>query len=198
MRGLSAFSLSEMMKRTLLLTLSALIIFTSCSKAASKQGNAKGNFVASIITPDEKVKEIMGDSIADIIFSPKVTVVAYKMSPSEKPGDNDPTIGGVKIAEQIGKIDKCYFPIMQFFLSDSTTYSGEAIVPARPFIARTALEFKLKKESVFLLFSFGSGEVAAVTKGKEIWHHHIGDMHKFILFFAKIRKDKDIEFYLNK
>lgn len=176
----------------------ALVAFTSCTQAASKQASAKSSLVESAIIPDEKVVEIMGDSIANIVFSPKATVVAYKMSPSETPGDNDRTIGGVKVANEIGKINKTFFPIMQFLLSDSASYSGDIIVPARPFVARMALEFKLKKENVFLLFSFGSGEIAAIKNGKEIWHHHIGDVRKFILFFEKMKKDKELEFYLKK
>lgn len=179
-----------------MLTLIALTVFSSCSRAASKQGSAKNGLVETTICPDEKVKEIMGDSIADVVFSPKVTVVAYKMSPSETPSDNDRTIGGVKVAKELGKINKTYFPIIQFLLSDSTSFSGEAFVPARPFAARMALEFKVKKESVFFQFSFGSGEIAAIKNGKEVWHHHIADVRKFVLFFEKLRKDKDLEFYL--
>ena len=186
------------MKKTLLLILSALIACTACTIAANKQRNAKSGLVVSIISPDEKVKEIMGDSIADVVFSPKVTVVAYKMSPSETPSDNDRTIGGVKVAKEIGKIDKTYFPIMQFFLSDSLAYNGEVIVPAVPYKATMALEFKLKKESVFLLYSFGSREVSAVKNGKEVWHRHISDIRKYELFFYRIAKDKDLEYYLKK
>ena len=61
-----------------------------------------------------------------------------------------------------------------------------------------ALEFKLKKESVFLLYSFGSREISAVRNGKEVWHRHIADIRKYELFFYKIVKDKDLEFYLKK
>ena len=170
--------------------------FSSCSLAASKQGSVKNGLVETTICPDEKVKEMMGDSIADVVFSPKVTVVAYKMAPSETPSDNDRTIGGVKVAKEIGRIGKAYFPVMQFLLSDSAAYKGEIIVPARPFVALTALEFKQKKESVFLLFSFGSREISAVKNGKEVWHRHIGDIRKFLLFFYNITKDIDLEFYL--
>ena len=185
--------------KTILLTVMALTVFSSCSRAASKQGSAKDGLVETTICPDEKVKEIMGDSIADVVFSPKVTVAAYKMSPSETPSDNDCTIGGVKIAKELGKVDKTYFPIVQFLLSDSISYKGEVIVPARPFVAVTALEFKLKKESVFLLFSFGSREISAVKNGKEVWHRHIGDIRKYLLFFNRITKnDKDLEFYLKQ
>lgn len=176
----------------------ALVAFTSCTQAASKQASAKSGLVESAIIPDEKVVEIMGDSIANIVFSPKATVVAYKMSPSETPGDNDRTIGGVKVANEVGKINKTFFPIMQFLLSDSTSYRGEVIVPAVPFRAAMALEFKVKKESVYLLFSFGSREVSAVKNGKEVWHRHIGDIRKYVLFFYKATKDKDLEFYLKK
>lgn len=187
-----------MKKETFLLTLIALTIFTSCLRAASKQSSAKHGLVETIICPDEKVKEIMGDSIADIVFSPKVNVVAHKLSPSETPSDNDRTIGGVKVSQEIGKINKKFFPIMQFLLSDSTAYSGEIIVPATPFKATMALEFKLKKESVFLLYSFGSREISAVKNGKEVWHRHISDIRKYELFFYKITKDKNLEFYLKK
>ena len=176
----------------------ALTTFSSCSHAASKQGSAKNGLVETTICPDEKVKAIMGDSIADVVFSPKVTVVAYKMAPSETPSDNDRTIGGVKVAKEIGKIDKTYFPIVQFLLSDSTSYNGEIIVPAVPFRATMALEFRLKKESVFLLYSFGSREISAVMNGKEVWHRHIMDIRKYELFFYKIAKEKDLEFYLKK
>ena len=186
------------MRRTLFLTLTALIAFASCTKAASTQDKPKDGNANILITPDEKVKEIMGDSIAEIIFSPKVTVVAYKMSPSEFPSDNDRTIGGVKIAKEIGKIGKSYFPIMQFLLSDSTFYTGEILVPAVPFRATMALEFKVKKESVFILYSFGSREIAAVKNGKEVWHKHISDIRKYILFFHNVTRDKDLEFYLKK
>jgi len=187
-----------MKRKTILLTLIALTVFSSCSRAASKQSGTKNGLVETIICPDEKVKEIMGDSIADVVFSPKVTVVAYKLSPSETPSDNDRTIGGVKVAKEIGKIDKRFFPIMQFLLSDSAAYNGETIVPAVPFRATMALEFKLKKESVFLLYSFGSREISAVRNGKEVWHRHISDIRKYELFFYKITKDKDLEFYLKK
>lgn len=187
-----------MMKQTLLLTLIALIALSSCVYAASKQENAKRGLVDTLIIPDEKVKEIMGDSVADVVFSPKVTVVAYKMSPSETPGDNDRTIGGVKVAKEIGKIERMHIPIMQFLLSDSTFYNGEALVPAVPFKATMALEFKLKKESVFLLYSFGSREISAVKNGREIWHRHIADIRKYTLFFYKFTKEKDLEFYLKK
>lgn len=186
-----------MKKRTFLLTLTVLL-FTSCSKAVAEQGNVKSSFTKIAINPDEKVKEIMGDSIADIVFSPKATVVVYKMSPSETPSDNDRTIGGVKVANEIGKIDKTYYPIMQFLLSDSTSFSGEIIVPAIPFKATMALEFKLKKESVYLLFSFGSREISAVKNGKEVWHRHLSDIRKYMLFFYKVTQDKDLEFYLKK
>lgn len=186
------------MNRALLLTLTALTAFTSCSQAANKQESVKNVRVKTEIFPDEKVREFMGDSIADVIFSPKVTVVAYKMSPSEIPSDNDQTIGGVKVANEIGKIDRMYIPIMQFLLSDSTFYNGEVLVPAVPFKATMALEFKLKKESVFLLYSFGSREISAVKNGREIWHRHIADIRKYILFFYKNTKDKDLEFYLKK
>lgn len=180
-----------------MLTLTALVTFISCPQAATKQGSPKKSLTKTEICPDEKVKEIMGDSIANVIFSPKVTVVAYKMSPSETPGDNDHTIGGIKVAKEVGKIDRSYFPIMQFLLSDSLTFKGEIIVPARPFVAIMALEFKQKKESVFLLFSFGSREISAVRNGKEIWRKHIGNPRRFLLFFSNIiKKDKDLEFYL--
>lgn len=172
--------------------------FTFCSHAANKPRKTKNSLADLMISPDERVKEIMGDSIADVVFSPKVTVVAYKMSPSETPGDNDRTIGGVKVAKEIGKIDKQYFPIMQFLLSDSTSYKGEAIVPARPFVAMTAIEFRLKKDSVFLLFSFGSREISAVKNGKEVWHKYISDIRKYLLFFNNLVKDKDLEFYLKQ
>lgn len=187
-----------MMKRTLLLTLSAFIAFTSCTKAANKQGGSQGNLVESAIAPDEKVKEIMGDSIAAIVFNPRATMIAYRMAPTETPTDNDRTIGGVKVGKVIGRISKAYLPVMQFLLSDSASYNGEELVPAIPFKGTIALEFKLRKESVFLLYSFVSREISTVKNGKEVWHRHISDMRKYTLFFYHITKDDELEFYLQQ
>lgn len=186
------------MNKALLLSVVGITLFISCSKAANDASGDKRSVPSAIATPDVAVRKIMGDSIADIVFSSKVTAIAYKMSPAETPSDNDHTIGGVKVAKEIGKISKYNLAIMQFLLSDSTAFNGKELVPARPFVANVALEFKLKKESVFILFSFGSCEISAVKNGREVWHHYIGDVRKHLLFFYRITRDQDIEFYLNQ
>lgn len=175
----------------------SVVLLCACSVYASKKDNPETKILANFIEPDKKVKELLGDSITDLIFSPK-DVVLYKLGSTTKPSDNDKTIGGVKVEKIIGKIDRNYYSIMQFLLSDSATYTGEKLVPAVPFKACMALEFQNKKEKVTLLYSFVSREMAIVKYGREVSHYHVGDIRKFILFFYNLTKDSDLEFYLGK
>lgn len=188
-----------MNKRMMLLGFIALsVCCAACTQAANQKGEPfSGTSRNTVIVPDEKVLSLMGDSIANIVFSPK-NVVAYKMAPTESPTDNDQTIGGVKIGKQVGIVGKNYYPVMQFMLADSMTYSGEAIIPAVPFKAMYALEFKQKKESVSFLFSFVSREISAIKNGKEIWHYHVGSIRQMVLFFYNLTHDEDLLFYLKK
>lgn len=181
-----------MMKKGII---SVFIATLACSAACSmfaSNDNGKPQSKPLLICPDDSVVKVMGDSIASIVFNPK-TVMLYELDPSAKVGDNDRTIGGVKVKQEVGKVQKDYYPIVLFMLSDSLSYSDEIIVPARPFVPRMALEFKQKKESVFILFSFGSREISAVKNGKELWHKHINDSRKYVRFFYNITKDKELE-----
>ncbi len=175
----------------------ALMLSAACTKAAPKQVRDVKKLDYTLIQPDKEVKEILGDSIADILFSPK-SVIVYELQAIERPSDTDKTIGGIKVSKEVGKLDKSYHSIIQFLLADSCTYTGEIIVPAVPYKPVVALEFTQKKETVCLLFSFLSGEIGFTYNGKEIMRKHISNRRNMLLFFNNIMNNKDIKFYLNK
>lgn len=173
------------------------LLSTACTKATTKQNQHSKKLDYTMIQPDKNVKEILGDSITRVVFSPR-TVNVYELDALSSPSDNDRTIGGVKVSKEIGKLDKSYYSIMQFLLADSCTYAGEKIVPAVPNKPVIALEFTQKKETVSVIFSFLSREITFVYNGKEIMHKHISNNRNMLLFFNNITDNKDIQFYLTK
>lgn len=187
----------NMVRKFLQLLFMVMPVCLSCTQAANppKISPSTQSKKDLGIIPDSVVKKIMGDSIANLIYSPK-TVELLKLQPYEKPKDGDYTIGGVKVANNYGTINKKYVPIIQFLLCDSASFAGDKIVPASPFIPIMALNFKQKKDNVYLMFSFTSMEIAAVKNGKQIWNKHISNVRLFEKFFYTLTGDKDIEFYL--
>jgi len=190
---------NNMERKPFLLTFLVItfLLSTACTKATTKQSHHLKKMDCTAIQPDKNVKEILGDTIAKIVFSPR-TVNVYELDALSSPSDKDKTIGGVKVLKEIGKLDKSYYPIMLFFLADSCTYAGERIVPAVPYKPVIALEFIQKKETVSVVFSFLSREITFVYNGKEIMHKHISNNRNMLLFFNNITDNKDIQFYLSK
>ena len=198
--GGSISKVANNMKKTPFLITFLVITFllsTACTKATTNQSQPSKKIDFTAIQPDKKVKEILGDTITNIIFSPR-TVTVYELDAMSTPSDNDRTIGGVKVSKEIGKLDKSYYSIMQFLLADSCTYAGERIVPAVPNKPVMALEFAQKKEIVGVIFSFLSREITFVYNGKEIMRKQISNNRNMLLFFNNITEKKDIQFYLQK
>ena len=100
--------------------------------------------VKAEIVPDSVVIMKLGDSICDIVFSPrKVSLITLK--PLERPNDDEETIGGFKIDKKIGSLPKNYFAIMQFLLSDSCSYYDGPFVPTTAFLPKWPWSFPTER-----------------------------------------------------
>ena len=167
----------------LLTTFLTMFVLTSinCTMQANDNNPKPKSKKSVTIYPDVFVKKIYGDTISEVIFSPK-EVKLYRLIPNVKPSDNDVTIGGYKVENDMGKISRDYYPILQFLLADSCNYSDDVLIPAMPFSPTYAVEFKTKNEKVCLAFSFDSREIAIIHNGVKIKYQQINIPRKLMLF----------------
>ena len=161
---------------------------TCTMQATNKTQTPKAKKTTMKIVPDQIVKNIYGDVIADIIFSPK-EVKLYKLISNVQPSDEDITIGGHKVEKELGKIPRDYYPILQFLLADSCSYSDGTLIPAMPFSPTYAVEFSKKGNTVFLVFSFDNREIAIVCNGIELKRQQIRIPRKLMLFVKGLDDD---------
>ena len=171
------------------LSIAVVIAFVAMSCWATGEKKITPAKRTCAILPDSSTKAIYGDTISALIFSPK-TVKLYKVLSGVTPADNDKTIGGYKVERELGKIEKNCYPVLQFLLADSCSYSDNKIVPAKPFMPSYAVEFAAKKDKVYLVFSFGSREFAMVRNGVCQKYQQIQNTRLFIRFFQNLVDDQ--------
>ena len=185
---------SLMMRRsTSRLIMAAIILLSvtnqSCAHPMEKNSNAKKKLNSDLIVPGDSVKDILGEENCSVIFSPS-KVKLYRLSP-EKAGDNEKTIGGYKIEKDMGIIDKTYYPVLLYFLSDNGEYLKGPVYPAAPFIPDVAVEFTKKKDVVSIVFSFSGGQLQVVTGGKAKKAIKYYNEQHIMKYFQNIFNDKD-------
>lgn len=175
------------------LVMAAIILLSvtnqSCAHPMEKKNDAKKKLNSELIVPGDSVKEVLGEENCSVIFSPS-KVKLYRLSP-EKAGDNDKTIGGYKIEKDMGTIDKTYYSILLYFLSDNAEYLKGSVYPAAPFIPEVAVEFTKKKEVVSIVFSFSGGQLQVVTAGKAQKPVKYYNEQHIMKYFQNIFNDKN-------
>lgn len=168
----------------------------SCSAyPPSKATSSSKKLNSEIIVPGDSVKDILGEETCSVIFAP-TKVKVFRLA-SEKPSDNDKTIGGYKVEKDMGAIDKTYFPILLFLMADNNEYLKGSVYPAAPFIPEVAVEFTKKKEVVSIVFSFSGGQLQIVKDGKAQKPIKYYNEKQIMQFFQNIFNDKGWQSILN-
>lgn len=115
--------------------------------------------------PDSISIAMLGEDVATIVFGAKKATLSY-LNPMEPPIDGEVTIGGVKVVEQLGTLNKCDLTVIQFMMADSAFYNRGPISATCPYAPNYALTFTKGKQRVDLVFSLQSCEVGVVYNGK--------------------------------
>lgn len=172
------------------------VVNQSCSAyPANKETSTKKKMNSELVVPGDSVKNILGEEVCSVIFAP-TKVKVFRLA-SDKPSDNDKTIGGYKVEKDMGVIDKTYFPILLFIMADNGEYLKGSVYPAAPFIPEVAVEFTKKKEVVSVVFSFSGGQLQIVTEGKARKPIKYYNEKQIMQFFQNIFNNKDWQSILN-
>jgi hypothetical protein len=187
------------MKKIVLSLLLFIPIVGCCSnlKTPPRQKIVKEK-VSFVIKPDSVVIQLLGDSVCDLIFAPS-KVKCCTLNSMKRPQKGDATILGYSIKKEYDKIPKNAISILQFILSDSSSYNRSNVFPAAPFIPTVVYEFYHKKDCVDLAFSFMNGEIAVLKNGKQINSVRFNFVLKrsLMLFTNKVINDGALNELLN-
>ena len=135
---------------TIILTmmLIPLLGFASCNTKAETVPVVK-------ITPDSTIKKNIGDTVTDVLFSPK-TVTLYQSKNRKKKNDKEVEIANGFVRDTLIRILKPeQTAILQFLLlSDSQNYKIDSVKIKSPYVPLYEFVFVKKKETVQILVSF--------------------------------------------
>lgn len=133
------------------MTLFSVLLLNSCS------GMAENNTADIKITPDSLITKIVGDTVADVLFSPKsvsLYLAENRKSTNEKEVEIADGFVRDSLVTKLKAEDLC---ILQFvLLSDTLNYKKDSVQIKSPYMPFYEFVFVKKKENVQVLISLSN------------------------------------------
>lgn len=150
--------------------LSVMLPIVSCGQNAKKVSSKTRKVMTighEIMEPDSIAVAQLGETAARVIFTPD-KISLYSLRGYDTIPDNSVVVMPHYIREkQICYLDKDYAKILDFLLYNSkTNYTMDSIKVRSPRIPFLELEYRRKKESVSVIFSFSDYTWAVKSDGK--------------------------------
>ncbi|MBO4373280.1 MAG: hypothetical protein J5826_10130, partial [Bacteroidales bacterium] len=107
------------------------------------------------IVPDSVITQILGDTVADVLFNPKSAVLYLSKNRKKKSDKEVEIVQGFVRDTLIAKLSPNDIGILQFILlSDTQNYKLDSVKIKSPYMPTYEIVFAKKKETVQVLISF--------------------------------------------
>ena len=158
----------------------SIVLLNSCSSKAEK---------LTVISPDSLITKIVGDTVADVLFSPK-SVTLYLSKNRKKQNDKEvETAPGFVRDTLVAKLNPSDIAVMQFvLLSDTINYKKDKEQIKSPYVPLYEFVFVKKKETVQVLISFSDNYWEIKRGNKTVCKYNFANrelLSRFIDFVYK-------------
>ncbi|MBR1786788.1 MAG: hypothetical protein IJ756_06490 [Paludibacteraceae bacterium] len=191
----------------------------TCNQQKGKQQLDSTQLVQSFpIQPDDSVRHILGDCIADIIFnSDSVRLLELSLSEPNTlendttSGSNDsinvnkvlePTFHECYIKKDFGNLTQQEVCLILFILSDKSAFFSTDIGIKSAFIPDVALSFYKKGKKVDMIFSFNGGQLEIYKDKDKDNDNYIYKKYKYerliALFFQRYLQQDNLQLFIEK
>lgn len=188
-----------------------LLLLMSCSCVGCRQSKrvlSEQTSTAFNFAVDDSVKNLLSDSIAQIIFeADSVELLELSVNPPKDSLLNDSIFKDTLISEQ-SKFRGCYIvrkfgmltpaevaPIL-FILSDRSAYYSNDIRVKSPFIPDVALSFIKENKQVDIVFSFTGGQIYVFTADEQKMYYKYDYERLILLYFQQYLQNDNIKQFL--
>lgn len=189
MKGNTMRTASKTMYLAICGCLIAVVLTSATCKSfdpgARKEKQKPVKVTRSAIQPDSAVVERLGDTVCSLMFNPRAANL-YLVNPLERPADHNFTIGGYKVEQHVATLQPDYLSTLLFLMADSASYNDSPMIPAVAFMPEVALEIPGKDETLSVIFSFISQQMAIVRNGAVQKTIRYNNTRLFLLFFNNI------------
>ena len=137
-------------KNLIVIMIFSMVLLNSCSSMAENRIDVK-------INPDSLITKIVGDTVADVLFSPK-SVTLYLSENRKKENDKEVEIADGFVRDTlVAKLKAEDVSILQFvLLSDTLNYAIDSVQIKSPYMPFYEFVFIKKKENVQVLISLSN------------------------------------------
>lgn len=164
------------------LTLVSVLLLNSCSSRAE-------NVTEIPIKPDTAIVKIVGDTVADVLFTPK-SVTLYLSKNRKKLNDKEVEIAPGFVRDTlVTKLTPSNIAVLQFvLLSDTINYKKDKEQIKSPYVPLYEFIFVKKKETVQVLISFSDNYWEIKRGNKTVCKYNFANrelLSRFIDFVYK-------------
>ena len=163
---------------TIILTMMLIPVFgfASCENAADSIPHKN---LGIKIVPDTTIEKILGDTIVNLLFSPK-KVTVYMLANREPDKEKHETEVYSKYVRDslLTVLKQDIYSVLQFnLLADSANYKTDFDRVKSPYRPLLEFEFSIKKDSASVLVSFSDFSWAVIYHGREICRFNYENRH---------------------
>jgi hypothetical protein len=154
---------------------SALLLSSCNSKAEIKSDRQ--------ISPDSNIVKIVGDTVADVLFSPKSVSLYFSKNRKKKDGKEVEIAPGFVRDTLAAKLSPADIAVLQFvLLSDTLNYRKNKEQIKSPYMPLYEFVFAKKKETVQVLISFSDNYWEIKRNNKTVCKYNFANYNQLSRF----------------